>query len=339
MQTVAFQSPFCTGELHAAGGMLERVRFKLGPDRWVSPFATAPWRADAGEKLDALPPLLKCLGNEWVCVPFGIERDIPDLDERWRLAGDNNDSPLTIDPHGFAANHAWQVSSLSPRSAYGRIVYPEGDALVAVERSVTASHDDARLEFSLTLHPRQDVRLPVGVHPVFTLPEQSGTVEVHTGGSLDRLRAWTFPGPLPHAHLAAGQQNCRWDELRTRAGSPVNITALPFAHTHEDQLLLTGLDGSLALRFLDRHYEVCVQWDPAIFPACLLWLSNAARADYPFCGRFRAVGIEPIAAPFDLGSRVAAWRQNPLERSGVATAIDLHAGRPWRTEYAIACRE
>ena len=83
-------------------------------------------------------------------------------------------------------------------------------------------------------------------------------------------------------------------------------------------------------------YAVDLSWDIATFPQCLLWLSNRGRKAYPWCGRFCAIGIEPVAASFDLGVTHSANRHAPFARSGTATQTPLSAREPFTTSYSIA---
>ncbi len=55
----------------------------------------------------------------------------------------------------------------------------------------------------------------------------------------------------------------------------------------------------------------------------------------PWNGRHLALGMEPICSPFGLGPATAA-ADNPLARSGFATARDFAAGEVFATRYRIA---
>ena len=78
-----------------------------------------------------------------------------------------------------------------------------------------------------------------------------------------------------------------------------------------------------------------LSWDAAAFPSCMLWISNKGRAAYPWNSRFQALAIEPVIAPFDLGTDIARDRNNPLNRAGIATARAFNANTPWTTRYMI----
>jgi hypothetical protein len=150
---------------------------------------------------------------------------------------------------------------------------------------------------------------------------------------------WTHPDrSVPHSHLVPDQQSRSLGDIWRRDGGRMDISRLPLSAHDEEHMLFTGTLGEVTLCVPEWRYEVTVHWEADKLPACLIWLTNDARDHYPFCGNFRALGIEPIAAPFDLGVRVATWTGNPLARQGIATCIDLRRDRPWRTEYSVSFR-
>ena len=73
-----------------------------------------------------------------------------------------------------------------------------------------------------------------------------------------------------------------------------------------------------------------------VLPACLLWISNGGRLGYPWLGRVCALGIEPCAAPFDLGPAYAGEADTPLRRAGIRTAVTFSAGVTRRIRYSIS---
>ena len=61
---------------------------------------------------------------------------------------------------------------------------------------------------------------------------------------------------------------------------------------------------------------------------------NRGRKAPPWSGRHLALGIEPVCSPFGLGPETAR-ADNPLARSGVATALDFAPDQPFTTRYRI----
>jgi len=76
--------------------------------------------------------------------------------------------------------------------------------------------------------------------------------------------------------------------------------------------MVSGASGHVTLGNHAENYKASVLWDPQGFANCNLWLSNHGRTAYPWNGRFRGLGIEPVSAPFDLGDEVANTASNPF---------------------------
>jgi hypothetical protein len=75
---------------------------------------------------------------------------------------------------------------------------------------------------------------------------------------------------------------------------------------------------------------------PLPYAAYQLWLSNRGRDAYPWDKRFLALGIEPVCAAFDLGTRVSQHRANPLWQAGVPCTVALAPSQSFETTYSIA---
>lgn len=126
------------------------------------------------------------------------------------------------------------------------------------------------------------------------------------------------------------------DRIPLLNGGSDDMTRLPPPYAAEEIVLATGVPGEAALRNLDEQYTVTLSWDARAFPACQLWLSNCGRSGYPWNARFRALAIEPICAAFDLGTRVAQERGNPLWRAGLPCTVSLSPTAPFETAYSIS---
>lgn len=217
------------------------------------------------------------------------------------------------------------------------IAYPDNHPISGLRRRIRIASDTPRIDVDLQVTPRHDCRLPVGLHPVLNLPEMPESIGL---GMADSVRAWTFPLEVEPGRtaLAPDQRNLSPNELLDASGRQIDLRrALPFASASEDLVLLTGTEGWVDFDNLHQGYRVSIRWNAEDFPACLLWISNAGRQFYPWSGRFRGIGIEPVAAPFDLGCAVAENADNPLSLSGIPTAHSFRAGTPWQTRYSIAC--
>ncbi|MFV2033599.1 MAG: hypothetical protein ACC631_00560 [Halocynthiibacter sp.] len=81
----------------------------------------------------------------------------------------------------------------------------------------------------------------------------------------------------------------------------MDISRLPLEVDTEELVITLVETGEARLINHADKIETRLNWDADVFPQCLLWLSNRGRSAFPWNTRFCAVGIEPIAAAFDLG--------------------------------------
>jgi galactose mutarotase-like enzyme len=334
LRTISIASPFCSGEVQSLGGMAGPFTFRIGGDRLAQPFAVAPWSGDPSEKLATLPPLLQRLRGEWPCVPFGAVEPPPDLPPDWQAIVPANPD-WNEHSHGFSSNRHWQVAQAGPGAARLSIDYPENHPVERLSRSVTCRADAPALDMALSVTARRDGPMPIGLHPVFRLPETPGAARLRLG---DGTRCWSFPVDVEPGRSAAlpDQRNVLPAALLGHDDTHLDITRLPFPQSSEDLILLTGTGGMVTLENHAEGYAVALRWDAGALPSCLLWISNRGRQFYPWNGRFLAIGIEPVAAPFDLGM---GWADadSPLRRAGISTAVNLKAGSIWSTAYTIEC--
>ena len=92
--------------------------------------------------------------------------------------------------------------------------------------------------------------------------------------------------------------------------------------------------GAASSTNLEEGYTFSVEWDPAAFPSCIVWISNAGRKSAPWNGRHLALGIEPVCSALGLGNKVSQ-AENPLVQDGEPTAARFRAGEIWRTQYRL----
>lgn len=319
-------------EVQSMGAMICSAVFHLGDGRTVSPFFRAPWKGVDDPRKAALPPLLRDLGAEWVCVPFGGPGARADLPSDWQP------DPAIVDwdghPHGLSSNHDWQLAKLGTGTLRAEILYPPETPIVRLVREIWLDPDRPALQLSLTIHARSVCRVPVGLHPVFDLiglTPESAFLEIPQAS-----KAWTFPIDVEpnRSRLLPDQRAADFTGLETSRGR-VDIRPVPFDTASEDLVLLTNVSDGLALSVPTRGYRVRVDWDRSKMPNCLLWFSNGGRDAYPWNGVTRAIGIEPTAAAFDLGLGNSLANSSPLAKQGVCTAVELSPERPWSVNYSI----
>lgn len=315
------------------GAMCAPATFRLSDGREVQPFAVAPWHDDGSKAFAELPSLLKRLRGEWPCVPFGMPEPRTDLPDAW--APDSAaETGLGAWFHGPGANLPWEVIEQADGCVSLAVDYPRDHPIARVERRVAGDHERSRLTFDLKILPRRDCRLPVGVHPVFRLPDTPGAARLvlHAAET-----AYTYPvdaepgvSQLPHDRRFDALANAEWAD-----GTALDLTSYPLPRQTEEIVLVSVRDGQARLENHESGYAVTLEWDKSYFPCCNLWISNRGRGFYPWNNRFQALGIEPVAAPFDLGVEVAADGAKPLREAGVSTFHDFRAEQEWSTTYSI----
>ncbi|WP_068414788.1 hypothetical protein [Labrenzia sp. OB1] len=308
--------------LARCGAKLAELEVDLPDGRRVAPLHKAPW---LGEDLPGnIPPLLAGLSGEWPCVPFGMAPKEP-------LAGDwSGLSPLPDPwPHGFAANHDWEISSAGSHALQAKITYPESDPVHHLTRQVRGVSGKAAVEISLGIHMRREASLPIGVHPVFRLPPETGQARLCPG---DHDQVYCYPADTGGMPAFSRSAPFRIEDLTGLGFDPL---ALPYPERSETLLLLTGSDGRFSLENHVENYRVTLNWEPEVFPSLLLWISNGGRSAAPWNGRHWALGVEPVCAAFDLGTSVSA-ADNPLQRAGVRTVRTLTPDHPFTTNYSIS---
>ncbi|WP_062221384.1 hypothetical protein [Aureimonas sp. D3] len=294
-----------------AGAMLHHLTFDLGSGRSATPFAEAAWHDEPEIQGDeTLAQHLRLLGGEWACVPFGT---------------------TGFDPghHGYGSNAEWELVEDGEGTLHLACAFPSGHPVERLERRIRGVPGKAAVEFSLRVVTRIDCALPIGLHPIFKLPETTGTLHLEPAPF---ERGQVFPEPFQPgvSRLRTGALFSRLDAVDTLDGEPVSLAALPAPGLFEELVQLWKLEGSIALRDETAGTRVRFEWDKGAFPHCLLWISQAGRTAKPWNGRFRGLGIEPVASAFDRTDLL----DGSFSREGVSQTF--RAGEPWDTRYRIS---
>ncbi len=313
--------------LETLGAMLGPTLFVLPGGRQVAPFHIAPW-FEEGAAADQ-PGILQRLRGEWPCVPFGAASLRPARDG-WAAS----DPALEPDPfaHGFGSNHHWRWLGSAEDTLALAIDYPPSHPIAGLRRWLRPVDGQAAIDFGLCIHPRRDCTLPIGLHPVFRLPERPGAAQLDVSASA----AHTFPGQVdPSSIFAPGRANPDWHAIALTDGSSLDPASLPLTHRTEELLQLTGAGGRAGICNLAEGYRVRLAWNAEHFPDVLLWISNLGRRHHPWDGRHLAVGVEPVCSAFDLGAQISA-SPNAINASGSSTAHGFKAGEVFETRYRVA---
>ena len=323
-----------TGEVHPMGGMVAPVFFPLSDGRTINPFQVAPWVNDDSSDYRQLHGIMTSLRGEWPCVPFGLPEPPAGMPPEW-TTDLSTDKPVDAFAHGFGANHDWELREEVDGAVTGTIHYPDEHRIERLERRISEGADSA-LVIDLTVFPRADCFLPVALHPTLRLPDTPGRAKLSFGG--DAPRIWTYPIPAEpsRSRLVANQQDVAFSNLSDVDGHMVDLTSLPFDRDSEDLVMVTGANGHVSLTNRDENYRVTLDWEGDKLPSVMLWLSNQGRRQYPWNGRHRALGIEPLAGVFDLGPKLSSTN-NPMAKSGIKTGVAFTAGVAWTIRCVVRC--
>jgi hypothetical protein len=311
------------------GGMLAPALFVLPNGRQVAPFHVAPWFSEpAAQTLSGLMPRLR---GDWPCIPFGFDVDRnPFMDWPGSRAANAVD-----EGHGFGANHDWTFAEDRPGALSLFIDYPQSHPIARLERRIRPDPSGPAIDVELTVHPRRDCRLPVGVHPTFRLPSATGTFEI----ALDsKTRIATFPGELDASAIFSPGQFAEISRVPLKRGGTLDIRRIPFAENTEELVQVLDAGGGVLLRNDLEGYAVRLSWNANDFPSVLLWLSNRGRTFEPWRGRHLALGVEPVCSAFDLGAAISE-ATNPLNARGVRTVHAFRAARAWTARYRFVVED
>lgn len=308
--------------MHPRGAMIRDLALRLPGGRWLHPLHRAPWVGTADG--DEQPGLMAGLAGEWPCIPFGMPGE--PLPADWRPA-ESWEDPF---PHGYAANHDWDL-----RPAAGgieaRIALPSTHPIAWLERR--AAPVPGGVALGVIAMPRRDARLPIGLHPVFRLPRTVGAMRIDIAGAQTVFTHPADPQPDP-SPLVPGAMFPGLRSVTDRAGRALDLSCLPVAQPCEIRVLVRATGGRVRLTDLSARTVLHLDYDALVFPAVMLWISNGGRAGPPWNGRHYALGVEPVAAAFDLG--VGASRgASPLAARGLRTTHDFRAGQLFRTAIRL----
>lgn len=327
-----FRWPHGEGMVQALGGMAGPVHFNLPSGRVFSPLAIAPWREE--EMPGTMPGHLRALRGVFPCLPFGVSPRPREAGAGWQeLIGVDAPDP----PHGAAANGLWRRLAASGGDAL-QIGYDHADGpILAEQQSFRGMPDTASLTIAYSARVRREIRLPFGYHVLARWPPASEPVELRPGRFAVGL---TYPGIVEPNRILV-RPNAAFDALRAvpaATGGPVDLTRPDHVGPIEDVVQLCGIEGVFEVLYPGERAGLRITWDGRVMPSCLLWLSRFGLTEAPWNGRFTAIGIEPIAAAFDLSPEISTV-DNPIWRRGVATAIALSPDRRFETSISLSAFE
>lgn len=314
-----------TGKVRATiqiQGAMTTALFEAGTDKEFTPSYVATW--------EGFPeaPILDKLRGDFLCVPFGAAPETAEeLPEGWRN-GHNGASPWI---HGPSANLRWNVEALEADSAVLSLDYADDDPVKRVERRVTCV--EGAVEFEDSIIMRVDARLPLGLHPIFRLPENPGDAHIELG---EADGFWAFPADSGTTVLERGARFSDLAKAPRADGGTIDLTRLPLTEEVDEIVLTAGpKDGRVTVVNDAEGYKATLEWDRTLLNNVMFWISNHGRKGAPWGGTNLCLGVEPITSAFDFGEGVSA-ATNPLTEAGYATAIDLKAGQTYTITHRIS---
>jgi hypothetical protein len=295
-------------------GHLAPVEFRLG-ERTVSPYALAPWLPD---EVDAsLPPLLTVLRGDFLCFPFGPQKNAP--------------------PHGVSANGEWKIVAGGDDRLHLGMDDPDSggwlEKIVILREGETALYCEHRIS-------GVEGRYSYGNHPVIdfsTLADGEGLVSVSPfrWGSVYR---GLFSNPL-NREYGALKPSATFNDLREvplLSGETTDLTRYPARQGFDDLVMMHAAPATPEQPFawsaavLDGYVWFSLK-NPADFPSTLLWISNGGRHGAPWNGRHLGrMGIEEVCSYF--ADPVDVSRTDPLAAEGVPTT------RHFRKDETVSLR-
>lgn len=326
------QNEHATVDVQSLGAGISDAVFRLPNGDSVSPLYRPPWRGSSDARMQDIPPLLQELSAEWACVPFGMAGVRNDLPADWQP--DRKSDDWDGNPHGYGSNHHWDLTLTSDSALKAEITFPNPSPVDRLVRNLWLDPNQPTVHIALTIIVGQPTSLPIGLHPVVDVAGM--TAESCALDIPENAKAWTFPTDVEpdRTRFLPDQRACDPASLETAEGS-ADVTRVPFATETEDLILLTNLDDGIGFVAPEKGYRVDVDWDRRILPSCLLWFSNGGRTGFPWNGINRAIGIEPVAAAFDLGLAYGLSGQTPLAQQGITTAVTVTPEKPLSIDYRI----
>ena len=217
-----------------------------------------------------------------------------------------------------------------------KIDLPAHSAIARLERRVRWLDDGASLRVESTVFARRNVECPVALHPTVRL--DAGRVRLRMPS---HRAGFTYPvAAEPDASRL--RPDARFDALDAVplvTVSPgddepsADLTRYPQPFDSEELLQVTQLEGPVRVDYLDLGWTLELDWNRGVLPDLMLWVSHAGRRYAPWNGRHRALGLEPVAGPFDLG-RVAT--PPPAHAMASRRGLELRAGVPLRLDLRLA---
>jgi hypothetical protein len=318
-QFLDLESPYVRGRVYATGALFTEAEFRLASGRWARPLAEAPWSSEQDLEL---PGHLRRLGGEFFCLPFGGGGAIHEPASGWE---DLTRIPLNEPMHGPAANDDWKFVEFCGTAATLALEGPLTSPVKRLERKITLASDRPRVNITVSIEMRKTARLPVAFHPILRLPGNPRMLHLE----VDFALGFTYPGIIEPDRMICepGRTFANLAHVPGRLGGAVDLLSLPLGQRVEDVVMLAGIRAPLRARFIEEGFEMEIDWSRTLLPHCMIWIHDRGLDMDPWTGRFRGLGLEPIASAFDGPWELSAG-PNPLRDLGFPTSVFLPVESP-----------
>lgn len=299
---------------HRLGGMTAPITFNISEGAPFSPFSEPPWNASALPA--SIPGHVRGLRGVFPCLPFGISCIPRNAPSEWRKCDNGGRNPV----HGPGANGLWRFGAECADGVHLSFDHAEDDAIATSSQTIAPTPGRPIVAFTYSALPRRSLRMPFGYHLML---KWNDDVRLDPGPFTHGL---CYPGTLDPG-LMMTVPNSSFTALDDVPGKDGRLcmTQPNWAGPSEDVVMLCGTQGRFRVSYPSQRCRLDITWDAAVMPNCLLWYSRYGIAEEPWCNRYSAIGIEPIAAAFDLLPDVSA-HPNPLTEIGVVTSLALSKG-------------
>jgi hypothetical protein len=300
--------------------MLADCTFHL-PRSPFLPFARAPWMGLV--KDPNISGHLRVLAGDFVCLPFGRARAIPDAPGEWAELLTVNETGMI---HGPAADAEWTVTEATAQSITLSLDYPEASPVQRLVRKLTARENAPALDLELTIEARRAACISVGLHPILRLPEQPGRLKLAADFAFGLIHpGQTTPG--------TSQDFATLAHVPRKSGA-IDMSLVPLTPQTDLNVQLCGMRGPMTATYLDEGAGLIIDWDRSLLPSIQIWHTDRGIDGEPWNHQFRGIGLEPVAAAFDLGDH-AATSPNPISARGVPTSLSISPHQPTTIRYAL----
>ncbi len=250
-------------------------------------------------------------------MPFGGGGIVHNPAPGWeRLAEGPVDTPM----HGPAANDDWRLIDRRRDRVTLALEFSENLPVRRIERTIALAADRPRVEIGIRIEARRQGLVPAAFHPILRLPHLPGGLQVDANFDL----GFTYPGVFDPDRMACepGRNFDSLADVPKRRGGRIDLRHLPLGPPTEDVVLMAGIRGPVRARFKEEGFSLDVHWSRDLLPHCMMWVHDRGADGKPWGGRYRGLGIEPVAAAFD-GPWSLSAGPNPLNAVGFSTALRI----------------